>query len=277
MPNGMYCRWERIRTGMVPAAGREIAQGEDRSRDGLYPIKRTTVHFSATIRLGCRVVKNDHSFYYRTMPRVSPEHSEARRSQIIAAARACFLREGFHQTSMQDIQREAGLSAGAIYLYFKSKRELILAIAQSILGTVSTVFPDEPVVEGESVDIPTLIRLFLKRAEDLDRQQAIFPIALMVWSEATRDPTILAEIRTSLQPVINQVQGLVKQCQHRGLLDPDADPLSLTMALIGWAQGFIIQRTLLDPGIRERYSDGMESLLRYRPALEPRQPAPKPA
>jgi AcrR family transcriptional regulator len=211
------------------------------------------------------------------MPRVSPEHSEARRSQIIAAARACFLREGFHQTSMQDIQREAGLSAGAIYLYFKSKRELILAIAQSILGTVSTVFPEEPVIEGELVDIPTIIRLFLKRAEDLDRQQTIFPIALMVWSEATRDPTILAEIRASLQPVIDQVQGLIEQCQVRGLLDPDADPVSLTMALIGWAQGFIVQRTLLDPDIRERYSDGMESLLRYRPALESRQPAPESA
>ncbi len=50
------------------------------------------------------------------MPRVTLEHTAARRIQILEAARVCFIRDGFHATSMQDIQRESGLSAGAIYL-----------------------------------------------------------------------------------------------------------------------------------------------------------------
>lgn len=55
------------------------------------------------------------------MPKVSDAHLEARREQILDAAEACFSREGFHQTSMQDICREAELSPGAVYRHFSSK------------------------------------------------------------------------------------------------------------------------------------------------------------
>src|SRR3569833_792948 len=63
------------------------------------------------------------------MPRVSDDHLERRRQQILDAARRCFLRKGFHLTSMQDVFAESGLSAGAVYRYFKSKNEIITAIA----------------------------------------------------------------------------------------------------------------------------------------------------
>ncbi len=59
------------------------------------------------------------------MPKVTQEHSLARRQQIIDAAYRCFSRNGFHQTSMRDIYQEAGLSAGAVYHYFESKHEII--------------------------------------------------------------------------------------------------------------------------------------------------------
>jgi AcrR family transcriptional regulator len=61
------------------------------------------------------------------MPKVSPEYLEARRNEILDAAFACFRRRGFHQTTMQDIYREAGLSPGAVYHYFRSKEEIIAA------------------------------------------------------------------------------------------------------------------------------------------------------
>ena len=69
------------------------------------------------------------------MPRVSEEHVTARREQILEAARACFRRNGLHNTSMQDRIHEAGLSVGAVYRYFKSKDEIINAIASTVVGT----------------------------------------------------------------------------------------------------------------------------------------------
>ncbi|MCH8191827.1 MAG: helix-turn-helix transcriptional regulator [Chloroflexi bacterium] len=49
------------------------------------------------------------------MPKITQAHLEARRQQILDAAFACFARQGFRQTTMQDIFREADLSAGAMH------------------------------------------------------------------------------------------------------------------------------------------------------------------
>ena len=72
------------------------------------------------------------------MPRVSDEYLEQRRRQILDAAQRCFARKGFHETSMQDVFRESGLSAGAVYRYFKSKNELVVSAGASVvlLGTL---------------------------------------------------------------------------------------------------------------------------------------------
>ena len=59
------------------------------------------------------------------MPRVSDEYMARRREEILAAAKACFAREGFHATSMRDIYRECGLSPGAVYNHFASKEEIV--------------------------------------------------------------------------------------------------------------------------------------------------------
>lgn len=62
------------------------------------------------------------------MPRVSEEHLERRRQQILDAAQTIFARKGLHATTMQDVFAESGLSAGAVYRYFKSKNDIIEAL-----------------------------------------------------------------------------------------------------------------------------------------------------
>ena len=61
-------------------------------------------------------------------PKVSEQYLEERRNQILDAAVATFSRNGLHQTTIEDIRLEAGLSRGAVYHYFKSKEDIIDAI-----------------------------------------------------------------------------------------------------------------------------------------------------
>jgi AcrR family transcriptional regulator len=63
------------------------------------------------------------------VPKISPAHEQQRRAQILSAAMACFARQGYHATSMDDVVRESGLSVGAIYTYFPSKEDLFLALS----------------------------------------------------------------------------------------------------------------------------------------------------
>lgn len=78
------------------------------------------------------------------MPKVSAEHRAARRQQILDAARLCFLRNGFHATTMRDVFAEAGMSAGAVYLYFPGKEEIVRAIASQAITEISAAL--EPLV-----------------------------------------------------------------------------------------------------------------------------------
>ena len=73
------------------------------------------------------------------MPKVSEEYRAERRAHILAAARRCFVRDGFHGTSMHDLVEEAGVSSGAVYRYFPSKDAVIEAIAAENLDQVVTV------------------------------------------------------------------------------------------------------------------------------------------
>jgi AcrR family transcriptional regulator len=64
------------------------------------------------------------------MPKLKPHIQRARREHILDAAERCFARAGFHRTTMQDICREAGISPGALYVYFDSKEALIAGICE---------------------------------------------------------------------------------------------------------------------------------------------------
>src|SRR3954451_11812525 len=64
------------------------------------------------------------------MRRANVQLQADRRDEILVAAQSCFARSGFHQTSMQEICSEAGMSPGNLYRYFRSKEDIIAAIAE---------------------------------------------------------------------------------------------------------------------------------------------------
>lgn len=58
---------------------------------------------------------------------------ERRRQQIIVAAKRVFSDKGFNKSTMEDIAKEAELSPGTLYLYFKNKDELYASLSLRIL------------------------------------------------------------------------------------------------------------------------------------------------
>ena len=58
---------------------------------------------------------------------------ERRRQQIMVAAKRVFVEKGFAGATMEDIAREAELSAGTLYLYFKNKNELYASLTLRVL------------------------------------------------------------------------------------------------------------------------------------------------
>ena len=86
------------------------------------------------------------------MPKISDLQRETRRRQILDAALRCFSRDGFHATTTADIVRESGVSQGTLYLYFATKDDIVVALAddrhqgEAFLNALAQSEPDP--VEG---------------------------------------------------------------------------------------------------------------------------------
>src|SRR5215211_1398135 len=64
------------------------------------------------------------------MPRVSQDHLDARRHEILSGARACFAKFGYEGATVRRLEEETGLSRGAIFHHFRDKDSLFLAVAE---------------------------------------------------------------------------------------------------------------------------------------------------
>jgi AcrR family transcriptional regulator len=73
---------------------------------------------------------------------------ERRRQQIIVAAKRVFSEKGYSKSTMEDIAREAELSPGTLYLYFKNKDELYASLSLRILQYLNIRLEDVKMEKG---------------------------------------------------------------------------------------------------------------------------------
>jgi AcrR family transcriptional regulator len=192
------------------------------------------------------------------VPRVSAEHLTARREQILAAARRCFLRNGLHNTTMQDLIGEAGLSVGAVYRYFKSKNEIINAISQTVAAGLAATFD-----EVATRDLPLLeaVSAVLDAVDVQLGPDGNFPLVVQVWSEAVLDPTIGAIVRERYLELRRPFRAIAARAVARGELSPDTDLDATAAALFGLLPGYALQRQLVGNPDKETYLAGLRALI----------------
>lgn len=70
------------------------------------------------------------------MPRVSQDQLDARRHEILSAARACFARFGYEGATVRRLEEATGMSRGAIFHHFRDKESLFLAVAEDDAATM---------------------------------------------------------------------------------------------------------------------------------------------
>ena len=66
------------------------------------------------------------------MPKVSQEHLDARRAQILDGARAAFAEHGYDGATVKRLEEATGLSRGAIFHYFENKNDLFVELAMEM-------------------------------------------------------------------------------------------------------------------------------------------------
>ncbi|MFD6284792.1 TetR/AcrR family transcriptional regulator [Streptomyces sp. NPDC060205] len=133
------------------------------------------------------------------MPKVSQEHMDARRRQIVDAARARFASHGFARTSMADIVAESGLSNGAIYRHFTSKDEIVVAVCEEGSEALPKALTAEAVAS------------FLAHVRARARESGHARLVAQIYAEAAVSPQLAVVVRQQLAAMREAVAELVPE------------------------------------------------------------------
>ncbi|MFF3835600.1 TetR/AcrR family transcriptional regulator [Streptomyces sp. NPDC048511] len=200
------------------------------------------------------------------MARVSQEHLDARRRQILTGAAHCFARNGFHGTSMQDVLKEVGLSAGAVYRYFAGKEDLIAAIADEAFANIRRAF--EEAAELTPPPTPDILLgrvvrgVFEGQVYGMERRTCA-ALIVQVWAETMRNERLAKTLHDGYTGMRAAWAKLVDAYRAAGLMRADVPADDVARTLIATAQGFLAQEALfggVEPDVLENGLRGLMSM-----------------
>ena len=166
-----------------------------------------------------------------------PDVSEERKSQIIQAAIRVFAREGVKEARMDDVAQESGLSKGLLYWYFKSKDDIIIAIAGHLFDAEFEKFKDLS-WEGRSA-CACLEEFFEMFIDDLRGMLKIAPVIYEFYALAFRSQTIRKIMQAYLARFIAMLSPILEYGIQRGEFTP-ADTKQIALVI-----GSALEGTLL--------------------------------
>tara|TARA_R110002096_G_scaffold382401_1_gene576264 strand:- start:357 stop:998 length:642 start_codon:yes stop_codon:yes gene_type:complete len=150
---------------------------------------------------------------------------EARPDEILDAALTVFDRKGFAAARVDDIARRAGLSKGAVYLYFPSKDAMLHALIERSAGALARA-GEALVAEGGARDAEAAYRAVLTLILTALNDPTVSAAPRLVLAEAPRFPELARFYREHVIEVGQRaLRSLLAQGNHQGAfrnVDPDA-------------------------------------------------------
>lgn len=170
---------------------------------------------------------------------------DARPAEIVVAALAVFSEKGFAAARLDDIAARAGVSKGALYLYFETKQELFTAVVRA------AVTPNLDVIEqvAKTVDLPfaQLARMLLTQAAEVMSTTSIGSVAKMVIAESGNFPDLARVWHDEVvSRALGVVTGVIERAQGRGEVPP-GDPRYHAFSMIAPMLLGVIWREVLMP------------------------------
>jgi AcrR family transcriptional regulator len=132
-----------------------------------------------------------------------------RREQILDASSKVFAEKGVHDSRMDDIVEESGLSKGALYWYFKSKDEILIAIFERMFIREFNQLKTLANQDGCSTDkILSFIESTLK---EIKQMQRLMPIAYEFMSLAFRRKFIRDSFKKYINTYVEELNPIIQQ------------------------------------------------------------------
>ena len=186
--------------------------------------------------------------------KLSEQEIHKKKAEILAASQTCFIRKGFHNTTMQDICGESQMSAGNIYRYFDSKEMIIEAFTEEELQWMTTAI-------GDLTSSPDLMRAIIDTifwtAATL-MQNGKPELMAELFAEAGRNPRINAIYTRFNKRLTQEVCQTLEEAENNKLISSRHDMQKIAKILISLVDGLVLN-TLISANL---------DLMTMRPLIE---------
>ncbi len=158
------------------------------------------------------------------------EIRQARREQILEAARQVFAAQGFHNTRMSDIAQAINVSQGTLYHYFRSKDELFLAVLdvwnEQIKGIVEQLPQADMAVTDKFWMVNQLAVTFFETGEDL------LPVLVEYWAYLLHNPEAAAKFHEFYLTMQESFKAIIQEGIEAGEFKPVDVDLASALPII---------------------------------------------
>jgi AcrR family transcriptional regulator len=176
------------------------------------------------------------------MRRANAQLQSDRRAEILTAAQRCFARNGFHQSSMQEICAEAGMSPGNLYRYFGSKEEIIAAICERDRADAAASFD----AVDQAPDFFTGLAA-LGRHHLVERTADELALCAEIMAECRRNAEFARLYHEVERDVKGRLVGMLRVAEARGEIAGGLDLDAVATVLMTLGDGMTWRRAV-DPG-----------------------------
>lgn len=153
---------------------------------------------------------------------------QARRRQLLGAAREVFVAQGYHAAAMDEIAERAGVSKPVLYQHFPGKLDLYLALLdESVAELVGAVSEALASTTDNAQRVPATFRAFFDYVSGAGEA-----FRLVFESDLSNEPAVRARLDRAMFECAEMVSEFIRS--DAGVSDDEADLLG--MALVGMAQ-----------------------------------------
>lgn len=163
---------------------------------------------------------------------------DEKRERILISALRVFGRQGFHQATIEEVAREAGIGKGTIYLYVPSKEALLQAAVEHVAGQH---FRQAAAIAGGEGDPLEKIRRILELENRFFLSHRDVARAFLNDQAGIGYGVSMRESLTEMQRRRKAIlAGLVARAQEAGMLDRSFPAEGLALALMGMTNALLI-------------------------------------
>ncbi len=178
-------------------------------------------------------------------PKVSQEHKEQRRTELLTAAKTVFIKNGYERTTMKHVMDEAKVSRGGLYQYFSNKEDLYEAILEEQLKQANEAQLQSLTEQNESY-WDMLLSLFLgKEKQANDKMDPLAPTNLEFFITGRNDERRRKYAETRYNDANRLFNKVIQSGIKAGEFKPRFDSSVIARSIITYTDGLALQHSIL--------------------------------